>query len=333
MAQDSGPASVPRRVRRALGQAAWRVSVSVRPGPRLPEWSGPATTLPPILVAGTGRSGTTVTARLLGLHSTYYLIPFEVKFLADSGGLTDVIAGQTSVRAFERKLLGPWFDRTEGRGLHQITDRDTIRAAVRELYADMGTDRILAARRFTHRLLDPPAIAAGAHGWIENTPNTIREAPTIRLILPEARFVHMVRDGRDVACSLTRRAWGPDDADEGLRWWARHLERSFHQAAAAPAGIVHEVRMEALVRYDRAASYQAMLAFLGLGDEPAIGDYFDAKVEGDHAHIGRWRKDVPAEAQEGFLATYRAASAPLVERWGYDADLTDREHAPVRAPG
>jgi len=325
MGRDARRTSLPVRSRRLLRRVARRAGAfvpGIRP-PRLPEWTDPATTLPPIIVGGTGRSGTTVTARLLGHHPDYYLIPFEVKFIAGKGGLPDLVAGRTSIEAFERRLLGVWFRRTQDRGLHQITDRGTIQAAVRELDAGLKGDAILAARRFTHRLLDPPAVAAGKGGWIENTPSTIRAAGILTRILPEARLVHMIRDGRDVACSVTNRSWGPGKADEGLRWWARQLERSFEAAAAVGEERVLALRMESLFAYDREASLRRLLAFLGLGDDPAVRTFFEQQATGDRAHIGRWRRDIPPEAQAAFLATYRRASASLAERWGYEPDLTD----------
>src|SRR5438034_10998275 len=36
--------------------------------------------LEPVFVGGAGRSGTTILARLIGEHSRYYTIPFEIRF-------------------------------------------------------------------------------------------------------------------------------------------------------------------------------------------------------------------------------------------------------------
>ena len=138
-----------------------------------------------------------------------------MKFITDQDGLTDLIAGRTSIVAFEDRLLAKWFRRTVDRGLHQITERETLRAAVRELDADLKSDPILAARRFTLRLLDPAAVAAGKRGWIDSTPSTIRAAGLLAQILPDARLVHLVRDGRDVACSFRRAPGGRTESWTG----------------------------------------------------------------------------------------------------------------------
>lgn len=331
MGLNSGRAPVRMRKRERLRLAAWRAQ-GVLPGKRparLPDWPGPTTTLPPIIVGGTGRSGTSVTAKMLGGHADYYAFPFEVKFITDHDGLTDLVAGRTSIPTFEQRLLTTWFRRTRDRGLHQITDQETLRAAVRELYSGLKQDPILASRRFTLRLLEPTVVQAGKGGWIDSTPNTIRAARILAQILPEARLVHLVRDGRDVSCSLLTRTWGPAEALDGLRWWARHLEASFVQAAAVGEDRVLTMRMEDLLQYDREASYRRLLEFLGLGDDPAVREFFEERATADRAHIGRWRTEIPPEAQPAFLETYRELAAGLAERWGYDPDLTDA--APVPA--
>jgi hypothetical protein len=324
--------SVGRHPLRALRLAAWRAEAYL-PGKRpahLPAWTGSTLELPPLIIGGTGRSGTSVTAKMLGCHARYYAFPFEVKFITDGGGLTDVIAGGATIPTFEKRLLTKWFQRKETRGLHRITDHATLRAAVRELDGGLKADPFQAARRFTLRLLEPSAVAAGKQGWIDSTPNTIRAARRLTQILPEARLVHLVRDGRDVACSLLTRTWGPDEVLEGLRWWAQHLEASFREAAAAGEDRVLTLRMEDLLLYDREASFRRLLEFLGLDDDPAVRQFFEERATGDRAHIGRWRTDIPPEDQPAFLAAYHELAAGLAERWGYDPDLIDT--APPATP-
>ncbi len=316
-------------IRGALRRRLWRIRARL-PGngiPRLPRWTGPATTIPPIIVGGTGRSGTTVTGRLLGAHPDYFMIPFEVRFLSTKGGLTDLVARRTTTMAFERLLLDQLFDRGYGKGLFQITDRGTIRAAIRELDADLDRDPLAAARRFTHRLLDPPAIAAGARGWIEDTPGTLSVAGHLARILPDARFIHVVRDGRDAACSVTPLRYGPTDLRAALRWWERRLERAYAGAAGIPPERLLTIRMEALLRLRREEEYRRLLDFAGLSDVPALRAFFDQQVSGDRAHIGRWRDDVPDEMRASFLAAYREAADGLAARWGYEPELGPAEPA------
>jgi hypothetical protein len=69
----------------------------------------------PILIGGTGRSGTTVLNRLLGAHRQIYAFPFETRFLIDPDGLMDLVdafsrrysrhQADVALHRFERMLL------------------------------------------------------------------------------------------------------------------------------------------------------------------------------------------------------------------------------------
>ena len=116
-----------------------------------------------VFVGGTGRSGTTVTAELLGRHSHFADVPIECRFHCNPNGLADVVSGRATPEQFVRKLRTYWWHRVRTgsrvivpagvagrarlganpwaapglgheesrvRGLHQIIDRDRFDAAV-----------------------------------------------------------------------------------------------------------------------------------------------------------------------------------------------------------
>ena len=53
----------------------------------------------------------------------------------------------------------------------------------------------------------------------DKTPGYVREMIRIEHVLPEARFIHLIRDGRDVALSVLARDWGPDTVEGAARRW------------------------------------------------------------------------------------------------------------------
>ena len=110
--------------------------------------------------------------------------------------------------------------------------------------------------------------------------------PLLAAAFPEARFVHMMRDGRAVAYSLTRVDWW----DDGLIWWygdtprrwreqggdpwelaARHWVRELTSIeeglAAVPTDRRFELRYEDLVRAP-VSELQRLARFAGLPDDP-----------------------------------------------------------------
>ncbi|MEI7743080.1 MAG: sulfotransferase [Chloroflexota bacterium] len=298
---------------------------------KLPAWSGPATTLPPLFVGGTGRSGTTITAKILGAHPDYWMVPFEVRFLSDNGGLCDVVDGKASVGKFERLVTGRWFDRGPKQGLHLLADKPTLAAAVRELGAGMDKEPLAAAARFVDRVLGPGTQAMGAKGWIEMTPGLVQVAPALARIFPEGRMVHSVRDGRDVACSVVPLKWGPGDLNKALDWWAVELLEAFEACAKAPADRVLTVQLEMLIADAREAEYTRLLAFAGLADDPAMRGFFENSATPERSHRGRWRTDVPADVLPGFAARYRATVDKLLAAgWPYRPD--DAAPIPTTTP-
>jgi hypothetical protein len=282
---------------------AARRGVDTAAGPRLK----------PIFVGGTGRSGTQVTARLLGAHPDVWFVPTEVRFISASGGLCDLIEGHTDLKRFEKRLMGRWFQRQPG-GMHRFTDKATVEAIFRKHRSGLKSEPRTASAAFTHDLLDPFAAAAGAVGWAEMTPANVLVAPMLLELFPDMQLIHSVRDGRDVACSVTPLPWGPTDVDEALDWWAAKIEEGYAASESLPHDRLLVMQMEQLIERDRDGQLSRLLAFLGLEDDPGLRTFFDSDVTPARAHIGRWTHDVPAERMAAFEAHYERLAAGLRER-------------------
>ncbi len=85
----------------------------------------------------------------------------------------------------------------------------------------------------------------GKPRWGDKTPGYVREMIRIEHVLPEARFIHLIRDGRDVALSVLGMDWGPDTVESAARRWKKRVLRGREQAARLPHYI--EVRYEDLI--------------------------------------------------------------------------------------
>jgi hypothetical protein len=238
------------------------------------------------------------------------MIPVEIKFHSAPHGLCDLVDGRTSFRDFRKLMLSRWYDRTVAdgsrRGVARLVSRELVEDALDALRDELEVDRWHAAAAFVHRMLDPMAVAAGASGWVEMTPTNIVKAESLVRIFPDAKVVHVVRDGRDVACSVASQFWGPNDLDQALDWWARRLELGLAASERLPADRVLLVRMEELIAGDREREYDRLLAFLGIDDDPVMRQYFDTSVVPDRAHIGRWTEQVPPERRVAFEAHHAA---------------------------
>lgn len=269
----------------------------------------------PVFVGGTGRSGTTVLGELIGRHSHYALIPLEVRFHIDRGGLADLLVGDAEIEHFRRKMRNKWYDHRNSarvrKGLHRIASRSEIIDRVDAFALAFPGDPWGAARSLMREVLDPVAHAAGKPSWVEMTPATVARADVLSRVFPEARFVHVVRDGRDAAASVVRRPWGPDRLDEALDWWAARLAAADAATQGLDGSRLLVVRLEDLLALRRRSTYQRLLWFLRIRDEPAMRRAFDEELSAGRGNLGRWRTEVPADERDHFDARYRRTLASL----------------------
>lgn len=69
--------------------------------------------------------------------------------------------------------------------------------------------------------------------WVDHTPSNIRHAATLFELFPEARLIHIVRDGRAVAASIMPLDWGPNTISKAAYFW---IERVAYGLAAESFG-------------------------------------------------------------------------------------------------
>jgi hypothetical protein len=133
-------------------------------------------------------------------------------------------------------------------------------------------------------------------------------------IWPHARFVHIVRDGRDVARSCIGMGWAGNVWHGAERWieaehlWARLAPR------LAP-GQAFELRYEDLISAPE-RELARLCAFLGADYDAGMLEYSrDSSYERpDPKLVGQWRKKLTREE----LALLEARIGPLLRARGYE---------------
>ena len=81
----------------------------------------------------------------------------------------------------------------------------------------------------------------------DKTPRYVRKLELISRVFPEARFVHVIRDGRDVALSLLERDWGPKTIEQAASLWRKRVRAGRRAGAILGRRCYIEVRYEDLV--------------------------------------------------------------------------------------
>lgn len=278
----------------------------------------------PVFVGGAARSGLQAVARLIGAHRRYRYVDAQVRFHADDGGLPDLLAGGVEVERFLERLRGYWWFHTRaeerGSGLHQLVGRAAFDRAVEEFERVYADDPAEAGRRLVRGLLDPLAHADGAESWVEWSTRSVAAAPTLAKLLPDCRIVHVIRDGRDVACSLASLPWGADSVVSAVTAWQRQVRAADAGAREAGEGRVLTLNIADLAVDDREASYDRLLAFLGVDDDTGMREHFENKLLPAAANPARWEIDLEDYQQHELDRAYDRALGALAEEGVRAAD-------------
>ena len=304
-----------------------------------------------VFVGGTGRSGTHVVASLLGQHSRFAEVPIECRFHCNPKGLADVVTGEATPEEFVAKLRRFWWhrvrvggrgtirlrrlagrgDEAKVRGLHKITTKERLDAAIAGFEATVHDDPVQASREIFFELLGPVAVSQGKPVLVEMSCFTIASAPGLGRIFPEARFVHSVRDGRDSGSSKVskrQKRHHPTDAASGIEWWEGRL-RLAEEGVRGLDGAgerLHAVCLDELVWGDRERSYEGLRAFLEVEDEPGMRDFFERSMSAEAAHKERWREGLEPAAQEVIVSAYEAALDRIDGEGFHCAELLRRSY-------
>jgi hypothetical protein len=124
--------------------------------------------------------------------------------------------------------------------------------------------------------------------------NIHRHFDRIPEFFPNARYVHLLRDPRDVAKSSIGMGWA-GNVFYGVNHWIAS-ERDFERLAAkVPPTRVHRMRNEDLVRSPE-RELKALCAFFGVAYDPAMLDYPSHTTYGppDPTLVEQWRRNMSA---------------------------------------
>ncbi len=257
---------------------------------------------PAPFVVGVGRSGTTLLRLMLDAHPRL-AIPAETHFVPE------LIERQRECRASGELAEAIIASRTWGDfGL----DPESLRVAVR----DAGAEDATAVLRIFYGLC---AAREGKDRWGDKTPGYVKRMRPIAEALAEARFVHLIRDGRDVA--LSRRARGMGAAkpiDEVAELWKRRIENARRQAKRL-RGRYLELRYEDLVA-EPEPSLRRICELVELDFDPAMLSYHERAEEriaelGDLGDEGARAARPGSERQAAHALAATPPSAARTEVW------------------
>lgn len=298
----------------------------------------PGERLPAPFIVGAPRSGTTLLRLMLDAHPELaippetYFIPRAVKRWKQASGRR---SREDPREAFYQEVTQHkrWID------FHLDADafRERLDAARPSEVGD-------ALRAFYGLYADK----VGARRWGDKTPFYVRRMELIQEAVPEARFVHIIRDGRAVTLSIKDLWFGPDTVEEAAEFWTARIAEGREQAPRLDHYM--EVRYEDIV-VDPEPQLRRICEFLDLPWDDRVVNYHehvderiamevppeevapDGRIVStaerqkimervsrppDPSRINRWRTDMPEDDRRKF----EAIAGPLLAELGYEARST-----------
>jgi hypothetical protein len=278
---------------------------------------------PVVFIVGCPRSGTTLFRHIISAHPALTITPeahWIPLFFEEKRGLT--AEGMITPQFVDRLLEHPKF------ALFRLP-ADEVRTL-----AENGPAQSYAS--FLTRIFDLYGQKQGKALVGNKTPDAARKIYLLHALWPEARFVHLIRDGRNVALSLmtwsrvaqkrpgTFSTWKDDPVSTAGMWWELNVRRGREGARLLDPAMYHEVRYESLILRPE-QECRALCAFLGLpfhdsmlrhqDTKPGVGPKVTAKRDWQPITAGMrdWRSDMTPEQVERF----EAAVGDLLDELGY----------------
>ncbi len=165
-------------------------------------------------IVGTGRSGTTILAKTLNANSKICIPPeLQILFEYSNNGkrLYDVFkAGDTKY----------WNAEDFIKHVENISPNDFKKFFDYESFFRSYKYPVKNISKLIQDLYLAIAKAYDKNIFLEQTPWYGQRLDIIKELFPEAKIIHMVRDGRDVALSFARTPWWHNDPLQNLDRWA-----------------------------------------------------------------------------------------------------------------
>jgi hypothetical protein len=158
----------------------------------------------------------------------------------------------------------------------------------------------------------------GARFFVEKTPGNAFFLPYARLMYPDAWFVRIVRDGRDVARSMRRRDYGTRSDLANIHMWARHEAVADRNLAGVSRVITvryEELHAHTVQQLMSVYSWLGLEAYPGLIREIARQSARQVAPFSKESSVGpgKWRTDVSRRR----LGLMYAGAGETLKRHGY----------------
>jgi hypothetical protein len=189
---------------------------------------------------------------------------------------------------------------------------------------------------FVSRIFDLCAATRGKPLVGDKTPNYVRQIHVLHTLWPQTRFVHLIRDGRDVCLSVlswkrkTARmrelfpTWDDDPVTTAALCWERDVRQGREKGSTLAPGLYHEIRYEFLVGRP-AEQTRRLCSWLGVPYEDSMLEFHRGRTRAEPGlspkeawlPITPGLRDWKVQMAAGEVERFEAATGPLLDELGY----------------
>ncbi len=272
---------------------------------------------PPVFIVGCPRSGTSY---------MYHL-------LLSAGGFAEF---HTQMNVFD--VLEPIYGDLKSASHKQRMMKEWLHSKAFEvsgLQADEIEKKVMAechgASDFLRLVMEEVARSQGVDRWADSTPTNVPHMLRIKRDFPDAKFIHIIRDPRDLALSLDKKGWSrplPWDRANSLQaaavyweWIVRkarkygkqlgsdYLETRYEDLVQTPAEALAKIGafLDCDLSYERIHAQR-----VGSIKKPLTSFHEDLN-QGTFNPVGRWKEKFPPQQ----LAEFESLIGPYMQELGY----------------
>jgi Sulfotransferase family len=285
---------------------------------------------PYVFIVGSTRSGTTLLQRMVDAHPQIAVVHethWITRYFEKRTGLTP--EGFVTPELIPKLLEHRRFPK--------------MKISREELEGLINSDESVSYSSFVSALFDLYGQHEGKSLVGDKTPRYVLSLPTLHGLWPTAKFVHIIRDGRDACLSILnwlsgkaqvaarrRATWTEDPVLTTALWWKQRVRLGREDGSALGPGLYYEIRYETLVSQP-ATECAALCDFLGLPYDGAMLSFHEGREKEDPSLDAKkawrpitpglrdWRTQMPAQDLERF----EAAAGDLLEELGYPRAVPD----------
>ncbi len=265
----------------------------------------------PIFIVGSGRCGTSMLLQIINRFSGVS-IPAESHFIPslyrkygdnylDDNAILSLLADIKSSR-----YVSDWDFKFNDCAIISNVHRKTYSGVIRSLYECYAGQK-------------------GKARWGDKTPSYLKDLVLLSKCFPDAKFIHIVRDGRDCALSVMKCAWGPMNLYKAALWWTNSMLKGKEQIDLLRknredfAEIYKEFKYEDMIRLPE-SNLRELFEF--------IGESFDSKLlenyEINRNNVYKWK----SEFNENDKELFESVAGDVLRGYGYECSCKKQRSIP-----